>query len=160
MDLRRSGPTRDVSPASDDLHSTTRRVSFALPADSRAVGEARHLAREQLKYWGVGAEKRDAAALVVTELFTNALAHTTSDVVVCALKTTSDHLVIEVMDDGSGPPDPAPREAGAHDEHGRGLALVRAVSACWGAGPSGGGVGQAVWAVLPPAQVRAGTAGR
>ncbi|MEV0220720.1 ATP-binding protein [Streptomyces sp. NPDC050704] len=120
-----------------------------MPADGRSVGEARHRVTEQLSTWGIDPDGCDVAALVVSELFTNAVVHTISRVITCKLVATSDQLVIQVTDDGNGHSAPSPRRAGLDDEEGRGLMLVKTVSECWGVGPAEGGDGRGVWAALP-----------
>lgn len=138
--------TGDTPPP--DLGPTARRAAFFLPADRKAIGEARHLVREQLGNWGIGPDGCATAALVVSELFTNAVLHTNSQTIACHVEATPDQLLIQVADDGSGPSTLMPQRAKTHDEMGRGLLLIQAVSQRWGAGPTEGGDGRIVWATL------------
>ncbi|MFC4463978.1 ATP-binding protein [Streptomyces xiangluensis] len=138
--------TGDTPPP--DLGTTTRCAAFTLPADGRAVAEARHLVREQLSNWGTDPDGCDTAALVVSELFTNAVVHTSSQAIACNVEATPDQLLIQVTDDGSGPSTPMPQRANTHDEDGRGLLLVKAVSERWGVGPAEDGDARNVWATV------------
>ncbi|WP_405537563.1 ATP-binding protein [Streptomyces sp. NBC_00075] len=127
------------------LEGTAHRVVFDLPADGQAVGEARHLTLAHLRSWGIGSDGCDTAVLVVSELFTNAVIHTSSKTVTCSLGATSDQLLIQVLDDGSGHSAPNFQKAGLRDEGGRGLILVKSMTERWG-------VGRVVWATLPVAE--------
>lgn len=71
----------------------------------------------------------DVAALLVSEVATNALVHGSGDVRVQAV-ATSVLLRVEVSDDDPGLP--APRQARDLDEGGRGLALLDALAQRWG----------------------------
>ena len=71
----------------------------------------------------------DVAALLVSEVATNALVHGSGDVQVVA-HAEGDGLRVEVQDDE--PQLPQPRQAGALDEGGRGLALLDALATTWG----------------------------
>ncbi|MFH8486380.1 ATP-binding protein [Streptomyces longisporoflavus] len=125
-------------------------VSFALVPRPGSAAEARQLAKAQLLGWNIGEDCRDAAALVVSELVTNAIVHTASHRIVCELCTRPGTLRIAVRDDGygSGVPRPAQEGPDADDEHGRGLLLVEAVSNAWGVRDEGPGAGLTVWAEL------------
>jgi len=71
----------------------------------------------------------DDAALVVSELVTNAVTHAQSSCEL-RLRLSGGVLRIEVADAGKGTPDPLAPDAG--DEHGRGLLIVSALSTAWG----------------------------
>jgi anti-sigma regulatory factor (Ser/Thr protein kinase) len=58
-------------------------VSFALAPRPGSAARARQLAKAQLLGWDIGEDARDAAALVVSELVTNAIVHTASRRIVC-----------------------------------------------------------------------------
>jgi hypothetical protein len=90
----------------------------------------------------------DTAALVVSELVTNAIVHTASTHIVCELHDGDDLVRIAVRDEGCAPgqPHPAGRPR-PEDEHGRGLLLVDALCHAWGADEHGPGL--LVWAELP-----------
>lgn len=127
-------------------HSDVRRFAFELPARTSSVARARHLAEERLVLWGCDPEIRDTVALVVSELVTNAVVHTASARVVCELREGEERLRIAVRDEG-GPAGPCIRDCG-EDERGRGLILVDALCAAWGADRTGHGTAQVVWAEL------------
>ncbi|MGI3224534.1 ATP-binding protein [Streptomyces sp. GTA36] len=136
------------------LGSSARRATFVLSADVRAVGEARCRVLEHLSSWGVNRDGCDIAVLVVSELFTNSVVHTVSRMITCHLGATPDKLLIQVTDEGNCESVPTPQRASLHDEAGRGLMLVKAVSRRWGVSPTEDGDGRTAWAELP-AQVRA-----
>jgi hypothetical protein len=89
----------------------------------------------------------DTAALVISELVTNAVVHTASTVVVCELRDGVDTLRIAVRDEGCAPTEPHPCAQRTEEEQGRGLLLVEALCRSWGAQENGTGL--LVWAELP-----------
>ncbi|MFD0369113.1 ATP-binding protein [Streptomyces sp. NPDC059071] len=127
-------------------HAEFRRFAFELPARTASVARARRLAEERLILWGCDPEIRDTVALVVSELVTNAVVHTASGRVVCELREGEERLRIAVRDEG-GPAGPHIRDCG-EEERGRGLILVDALCAAWGADRTGHGTAQIVWAEL------------
>ncbi|MGK5532963.1 ATP-binding protein [Streptomyces sp. URMC 129] len=122
--------------------------AFRLPARPRSVGEARIRVRETLTRWGVPAETVDDAELIVSELVTNAVVHTGTEAVVCALRHGGGRLRIEVTGRRTGLAVPRPRAARADDENGRGLALIEALCTAWGVTDATDGRGRTVWAAL------------
>ncbi|NML51465.1 ATP-binding protein [Streptomyces sp. R302] len=128
-------------------HDPAHRFAFELPARTESVSRARHLTEDRLLLWGRGPEIRDTAALVVSELVTNAVLHTASSRIVCELRQGADSIRIAVRDEG-GPAGPRIRDCGA-DERGRGLLIVDALCEAWGAERTGHGTAQIVWAELP-----------
>ncbi|MCZ2523135.1 ATP-binding protein [Streptomyces sp. HB2AG] len=140
-------------------------VLFCLPFAPAPHGArlARVAAGGQLAAWGLppGHEAHDAAALVVSELATNAVRHGSRDGQSLELRLLllPDPAVlrVEVSDARGGtvpdpvPPGPVPvhttdsAEDGA--ESGRGLLLVDALATRWGWAP-GPGTGKTVWAEL------------
>ncbi|WP_184911248.1 SpoIIE family protein phosphatase [Streptomyces luteogriseus] len=145
------------------------RAHATLPGSSLAPGAARALVRAALAEWtGLGlpgAEHltdrlADDAALVVSELVTNAVVHAGTDVEMeCRLEgDTPDTaaLVVEVSDQH---PSRAPRGSEPetpHDtpEYGRGLRLVGSLSEAWGITYRTGR--KTVWARLPAGGCAAG----
>jgi anti-sigma regulatory factor (Ser/Thr protein kinase) len=105
-----------------------------------------------LHEWGLG-ELADDAALVVSELVTNALKASQSmqEIRPFALCLRLDYkrLIIEVWDHSPCEPRPAPVDG--KDEGGRGLLVVEALSARWGYQRTGCSA-KVVWAELdrPP----------
>ena len=89
----------------------------------------------------------DAAALVVTELVTNAVLHGRAPVRVRAARTDDGAVRVEVEDAGADLPVRPRRSTEAMT--GRGLALVAALARAWGVESSPRG-GKTVWADLVP----------
>ncbi|MDT3399966.1 ATP-binding protein [Streptomyces sp. B1866] len=115
---------------------------------SASVAEARRRVVGRLSTWGVDAGVRDNAELVVSELFTNAVCHTSSEEIGCYLQLRGTRLRLAVSDQGCAGSEPRARRAGADQEGGRGLALVDALSHAWGVRPDTDGPGRVVWARL------------
>ncbi len=146
MTMTYDAPALGTTPP--DLGAEARCAAFLLPADGLAVREARRNVREQFGKWGIGLDDCDTAALVMSELFTNALIHTTSEEITCGLGVAPDLLLIKVSDEGGGHSTPSARKATLDEGGGRGLMLVKGVSDRWGVGPAKDGGGRIVWAVL------------
>ncbi len=124
-----------------------RRFRFELAAHPGSVAQARRLTQARLSGWAVCADTCDSAALVISELVTNAIVHTASDRVVCELYDHDDMVRIAVRDEGCAPGEPHPSPQRPDEEHGRGLLLVDALCRAWGAQEHGPGL--LVWAELP-----------
>ncbi|MFF4254522.1 ATP-binding protein [Streptomyces sp. NPDC001663] len=133
--------------AGPDQAAAERRFRFELAAHPGSPAQARRLARARLAVWSVCEDIRDTAALVVSELVTNALVHTASSRIVCELHDSEDQVRIAVRDEGCSPGEPHPSRARPEEEHGRGLLLVDALCDAWGAHEHGPGL--LVWAQLP-----------
>ncbi|MGW2425043.1 ATP-binding protein [Streptomyces sp. NPDC001709] len=123
-----------------------RRFRFELAARPGSVAQARRLAHARLTGWSVCADTCDSAALVISELVTNAIVHTASSRVVCELHDHDDTVRIAVRDEGCAPGEPHPSPQRPDEEHGRGLLLVDALCRAWGAQEHG--LGLLVWAEL------------
>ncbi|MEU4927535.1 ATP-binding protein [Streptomyces yokosukanensis] len=123
-----------------------RRFRFELAAHPGSVAQARRLTRARLTGWSVCADTCDSAALVMSELVTNAIVHTASSRVVCELHDHDDTVRIAVRDWGCAPGEPHPSPQRPDEEHGRGLLLVDALCRAWGAQEHGPGL--LVWAEL------------
>ncbi|WP_435878651.1 ATP-binding protein [Streptomyces werraensis] len=124
-----------------------RRFRFELAAHPGSPAQARRLTRARLTGWSVCEDTCDTAALVVSELVTNAIVHTASSHVVCELHDGDDLLRIAVRDEGCAPGRPrANTRQQPEEEHGRGLLLVDALCRAWGAHEHGPGL--LVWAEL------------
>ncbi len=119
---------------------------FRLPAHGASVSTARDRITGQLNEWGVGESVYEDAALIVSELFTNALVHTDSSEITCQLQTTAQTVYLAITDQGRGPTGPRVREPDA--ESGRGLLLVNALAQLWGVNTEHE-CGRTVWAILP-----------
>ncbi|WP_373316928.1 ATP-binding protein [Streptomyces sulfonofaciens] len=105
------------------------------------------MTRAWLTAWAVCEDTCDSAALIVSELVTNAIVHTSSRQIVCELRDEDGKVRIAVGDEGRSPGDPSPSVCRDEEEHGRGLLLVAAVCSAWGALETGPGL--QVWAELP-----------
>jgi hypothetical protein len=115
------------------------------PATARSVNRARHEVEAALHRWGLG-ELADTAALVLSELMTNAVQHgrVGGRMVGTQAVRIADGVRIEVHD--ARDTRPRVRAARADDEHGRGLALVDIVTGHrWGV-LDREGQGKLVWA--------------
>ncbi|MEV5874972.1 ATP-binding protein [Streptomyces sp. NPDC052101] len=123
-----------------------RRFRFELAAHPGSVAQARRLTHARLTRWSVCADTCDSAALVISELVTNAIVHTASNRVVCELHDHDDTVRIAVRDWGCAPGEPHPSPQRPDEEHGRGLFLVDALCRAWGAQEHGPGL--LVWAEL------------
>jgi anti-sigma regulatory factor (Ser/Thr protein kinase) len=104
--------------------------------------------RTILREWEVADEVRDDTEMVISELFTNAVRHTASELISCELRLADGRVHIEVTDEGNGPTEPQQRAALCDEEGGRGLLLVGLLSLAWGVRPRGIGRGRTVWAEL------------
>lgn len=122
-------------------------ASRRLPADAASAAAARHFTADVLAQWGVGA-LADSVELCVSELVTNAVVHTASDVEVC-LAIDARNVRVEVADDSERPP--TLQEADDDATSGRGLFIVEAVADAWGT--TANPIGKSVWFELarPPA---------
>ncbi|CAL9411933.1 hypothetical protein SUDANB96_01681 [Streptomyces sp. enrichment culture] len=124
-----------------------RRFRFELAAHPGSPAQARRLTRARLAGWAVCEDTRDTAALVISELVTNAVVHTASTVVACELQDGVDIVRIAVRDEGCAPTEPHPCAQRTEEEQGRGLLLVEHLCRAWGAQESGTGL--LVWAEVP-----------
>jgi CheY-like chemotaxis protein/anti-sigma regulatory factor (Ser/Thr protein kinase) len=107
---------------------TPDRALLELPHDVLAAREARALVADLLRTWGYD-ELVDDAQLVVSELVTNAVAHTSSNCAV-VVNRSGGGVRIEVRDEGAGIPDPQVPSDSA--EGGRRLMIVSALATAWG----------------------------
>lgn len=124
-----------------------RRFRFELAAHPGAVAQARRVTRDQLTGWALCEDTCDTAALVVSELVTNAIVHTASAQIVCELSDGDELVRIAVRDEGCAPGEPHPSPQRPEEEHGRGLLLIESLCRSWGAQPVGPGL--LVWADVP-----------
>ncbi len=118
-------------------------AEWVFPAAPDAVRTARSLVRRTLREWGLDSVV-DVAALLVSELVTNALRHATGPIGVRVVRGPAGAAGILLVEVSDPLPDP-PRERVAHpdDEDGRGLQLVASVTRRWGTRP--GEAGKTVW---------------
>lgn len=122
--------------------------SFDLPAVPAEVARVRASVAFLMRGWGVDPAAWDDVLLVVSELATNALQHSSHDRIVGRFVHVHGLLRFEVEEQDIGPALPEARQADDDDENGRGLFLVDALSTDWGVTPLPDGDGHIVWAEL------------
>ncbi len=120
------------------------RVAWRMPAIAEAAGLARGLVRRKVAEWGGDAEAGHTAALLASELVTNAVVHAGGDALTLVAARVDGGLRVEVHDQGRG--EPVLRRAGGNAEEGRGLLVVDALSTAWGHAPTR--TGKVVWCEL------------
>lgn len=104
-----------------------------LPRLPESVKPARRLVASSLQSWQLN-DVEDAARYIVTELVANAVLHAQMPWVRLEVSRMGAQVVrIAVID--RSPDVPKASTAGPDDEHGRGLAIVSAMSAKWGVVP-------------------------
>ncbi|MGH4031089.1 ATP-binding protein [Actinomycetota bacterium Odt1-20B] len=130
-------------------HRRSARAEYLLPHEAASAGRARQLTsrfldRSRRRVRRVDAERVDDAALIVSELVTNAALHGRSP---CRLRVevADAYVVVEVYD--ASPARPRLRPLTAEGESGRGLAMVRMLAQHFAVTPVAGG-GKTVRAVL------------
>ena len=117
----------------------------------RGATDARRFVTATLTGWG-RSDFVDAAAVIVTELASNAVLHAGTEFTV-SLSPAADGSVRVAVRDAS-PELPRPRQATSVDRSGRGLRLVAAFAVGWGADPLPDG--KIVWARLGPRPLEGG----
>lgn len=118
--------------------------SIRLPAEPASAAVARRFVASRLRLAGlVGVE--DAAALCVSELVANVVAHTDCPDCTITCRSGSGEVTIEVADRAADQPVVGSMQP--YEEHGRGLRIVDALADDWGVRlePS---AGKTVWLKL------------
>ena len=140
-------PTRQPASSRDSAsgrgRSGARERRAALPADPRAVAEARHQVTAALRYWRLPVDA-DVAALCVSELVTNAVTHGgqahragggraggDADAIALTIRCADGRLRVDVHDLSPEPP-VLNGDAPASAESGRGLFLIDSLADSWG----------------------------
>jgi anti-sigma regulatory factor (Ser/Thr protein kinase) len=130
----------------DELDDLLRDELLAdFPAVPSSVPAARRWTCQRLTRLGVDESTAQAAALLVSELATNAVLHTRAARFTVCLDAAHD-IEIAVLDHDPAHP-PCTRATGDEELSGRGLVLVQALSDGWGVATTGGG--KVVWTRLP-----------
>ena len=134
-----------------NAHATLQRPPSTTPVQTylskpHAPGMARLYTRARLTEWGTepGSETARAAEQAVSELVANAVQHGGGPTVTLQLRRTPASVLISVGD--ASPDPPAPRAPGELAETGRGLHIVRALSASTGYYRTGHG--KIVWSEI------------
>ena len=139
---------READAADAAARIDPRLITFALPAIPESVRIARFHVRAALGYCELG-RFADDAAIITSELVTNAVQHARCDVTetvrITLARASGSEAVIIAMSDSS-PHGPVMRTAPAGSERGLGLHIVESLSARWGWHPEPGG--KAVFAIL------------
>jgi anti-sigma regulatory factor (Ser/Thr protein kinase) len=123
-------------------------VTKCFRREAASVPEARHFARAALLEWGLP-DLADTAETVTSELASNAILHARHGAFRVTLRRfRRDQVQVAVIDRSSTLPTKA--DPGDDEDHGRGLAIVDALSQKWGAEPMWWGTqkGKKVWANL------------
>lgn len=118
-------------------------LSLRLPGEALSAREARRAVSSWAVARGLDVELDDLQ-LVTSELVANAASHGAGPVTVEA-EDAGDFIRLRVTDSGSQPP--VPRQPADHDDSGRGLLIVSALSLAWGSVVDG--TATQVWAELP-----------
>jgi serine phosphatase RsbU (regulator of sigma subunit)/anti-sigma regulatory factor (Ser/Thr protein kinase) len=109
----------------------SRRAHHSFSAQASSVAEARRFTRAKLQEWGAS-DLLDTAALIVSELVTNAVVHT-GTAARLDLRLEARDLRVEVEDRHPGRMVPmAPVEPSEDLEHGRGLMITTSIASAWG----------------------------
>jgi anti-sigma regulatory factor (Ser/Thr protein kinase) len=136
-----AGPPAVWDPPGELAHA----AAWALACETSAAARARTLTRLTLRQWAAGdAADVEDVVLMVDELVTNAIVHGTGPVRL-RLRVAGRRLLAEVSDGSPLLPVPSGVDPGGLDwsEAGRGLLLVDALAAEYGARPAGHG--KVVW---------------
>jgi anti-sigma regulatory factor (Ser/Thr protein kinase) len=130
----------DAAPREEVAHA------FPLPHTPGAVSAVRHRVRAVLGGWNLPADAAEDVLLVVSELVTNALVHARPPAMLRLWRVPAEeHGAVRVEVTDLGPAAlPGPESAPDPDEHGRGLAIVTALSARCGVRTDSGGTSR--WA--------------
>ncbi|WP_248964605.1 ATP-binding protein [Sphaerisporangium perillae] len=123
--------------------------SRGFPGEEASVPAARAWVRELLAT-RIAATALDDVLLLLSEVVTNAVAHSDSGCVVDGLVTVrvarvSEAVHVEVTDAGSATCAPVARVAEPDSDGGRGLWLVNQIATAWGSSCPDGGAGRSVW---------------
>lgn len=124
----------------------TTRVRWSFTPEPTVPGDARRRLVPVLGGWGLTADDRDNALLVITELVTNAVEHARTRLTLM-VSFTGAALLVQVRDESPTPPRLQPVDHRA--VRGRGLQFVDALAHRWSftTDPTG----KTVWAELAPA---------
>ena len=106
-----------------------RPLRASLPVGPAAPGDARHLVVAALRDWDVPVDPH-VAALLTSELVTNAIRYEKGDTVTLFITCSCGHLRVYVHDTSRCAP--VPLESPLDAEEGRGLMILASLSTDWG----------------------------
>jgi anti-sigma regulatory factor (Ser/Thr protein kinase) len=129
----------------DDRAPGTTTLRRTLPPTAESASVARWLVNDLLRDL-VDEDTRDTAALLTTELVSNAIRHTRDELVI-TVRLAGGRLRVGVSDSSHRRPQLV--QVGGRDTSGRGLHLVDAMADRWGVDPDSRGLGKTVWFELP-----------
>jgi anti-sigma regulatory factor (Ser/Thr protein kinase) len=128
--------------------------SMSVPHGPSGVGTARRRLRSELRDSGAAESVIDDAALVLSELLSNAYRHARpldgGQLVNAAWSRDSDGAVTISVTDGGGPTLPRPASPSVTARGGRGLTIITSLARDWGVRETDSPGSVTVWAVLPP----------
>jgi anti-sigma regulatory factor (Ser/Thr protein kinase) len=132
-------------------------LEVTLPGVPSSVPPARHFVERTLEAWGLE-HLCWTAALLVSELATNAALHAGTDFRVVVERVGGDSGRLRVSVHDGSPQLPRARRTSDEATTGRGLRLVQELAAAWGVTPHPAGqeAGKAVWWELPTAHTADG----
>jgi hypothetical protein len=125
------------------LDEAPRELARSFVREGRGPADARRFVVETLFAWG-HADVVDDAAVITTELATNAVIHARTDFTVTIARLPGGTIRVAIRDDSLVPP--RPRRPLPLEGSGRGLGLVEAMATGWGADFLADG--KVVWAQL------------
>ena len=123
--------------------SSARKLVAEFAVECASPGRARRLVLNVLAEWGCGPDLLQDAAVVVSELTTNAVLHAASSF---SLVVTLEDLLLRIAVHDARPLSATVHRGGLSPQPTHGLGLVEALSLRWGA--EGTAQGKAVWAEL------------
>jgi len=113
---------------------------FQFARDAASVADARHIVRELLA--DAPLPIAEAVEVMVSELATNCLVHTSSPFTM-RVDLTDERIRVDMTDTGDGTDDIAPRTPEPDEPTGRGLMIIEGLSDAWGVQPEA--PGKTVW---------------
>lgn len=126
--------------------------SMSVPHGPSGVGAARRRMRQDLRSGGATDAVIDDAALVLSEMLSNACRHARPldrDEVRASWSQNALGEVTIAVTDGGGPTRPRPATPSVTARGGRGLTIIRALAREWGVLEGDAPEAVTVWAVLP-----------
>ena len=122
-------PTRPIPLQKPLRQAMLQKRCVSLPAGPMAPGKARGQVRATLQAWEVPVDT-SVAALLTSELVTNAMRHETGDTITLVITCGYGQLHVDVHDTSGELP--VPLDGPPDAETGRGLMLVAGLSSSWG----------------------------